>query len=221
MPQYPGLYANFTVSRFLWYMAVLKDVARDKKGREKRKYLEAHIRGLLEAVELWDVAGRKISALSGGMKQRLGLAQALLGDPDIIILDEPTAGLDPKQRIAIRNLIASVALNKIVLIATHVVSDVEFIASKVLMLKKGEVVSFDSPSGLMRTMEGKVWMYPVPRERLEEMQKTFKVIGLARDEKEGYVLMRVLSEEKPGEEAYAAKPTLEDCYLSVFDEEIV
>ena len=129
MPQYPGLYPNFSVERFLWYMAALK-------GMTKADALE-QIPASLKAVELDDVPRRKIGALSGGMKQRLALAQAVLGDPEILILDEPTAGLDPKQRISIRNYISRIAFDKIVLIATHVVSDVEFIARDVIMLKKG------------------------------------------------------------------------------------
>ena len=117
MPQYPGLYPNFSVERFMWYMAALKGI---KNTEAKRQIPE-----LLSAVELDDVPKRKIGALSGGMKQRLTLAQAVLGNPEILILDEPTAGLDPKQRITIRNYISKISFNKIVLIATHVVSDIE------------------------------------------------------------------------------------------------
>ena len=115
MPQYPGLYPNFTVERFMWYIAALKGM--------KKEDAKTQIAEILHAVELDDVPRRKIGALSGGMKQRLALAQAVLGDPEILILDEPTAGLDPKQRIAIRNLISKIAFNKIVIFATHVVAD--------------------------------------------------------------------------------------------------
>ena len=123
MPQYPGLYSNFTVEQFLWYMASLKDVGAHLKGKEKKKYISNEIEHLLNAVDLLDVSKRKISTLSGGMKQRLALSQAVLGSSKILILDEPTAGLDPKQRISIRNYISQIAFNKIVIIATHVVSD--------------------------------------------------------------------------------------------------
>ena len=133
MPQYPGLYPNFTVERFMWYMAALKGLPREKA--------KADIPAILAAVELDDVPRRKIGALSGGMKQRLALAQAVLGDPEILILDEPTAGLDPKQRIAIRNYIAKIAFDKIVLIATHVVPDIEFIARDIILLKKGVIAA--------------------------------------------------------------------------------
>ena len=126
MPQYPGLYPNFTVERFMWYMAALKGL--DKTAAK------LEIPEILAAVELYDVMTRKIDALSGGMKQRLALAQAVLGNPEILIFDEPTAGLDPNQRITIRNYISKIAFNKIVIIATHVVSDIEFIARNVIML---------------------------------------------------------------------------------------
>ena len=152
MPQYPGLYPNFTVERFMWYMAALKGLPKEKAKKE--------IPEILAAVELDDVPKRKIGALSGGMKQRLTLAQAVLGDPEILILDEPTAGLDPKQRIAIRNYISKIAFNKIVIIATHVVSDIEFIARDIIMLKKGVIVDNAPPHELTKKKEGKVWNVP-------------------------------------------------------------
>ena len=130
MPQYSGMYGNFTLEEFLWYIATLKDVGSDLSEKERKALIKAQIDGVLQAVELSDVSHRRIGTLSGGMKQRLALAQAVLGDPKILILDEPTAGLDPKQRIAVRNYISRIALDKIVIIATHVVSDVEFIAKE-------------------------------------------------------------------------------------------
>ena len=149
MPQYPGLYPNFTIERFMWYMAALKGLSKEKAKED--------IPEILAAVELDDVARRKIGALSGGMKQRLALAQAVLGDPEILILDEPTAGLDPKQRIAVRNYISKIAFNKIVIIATHVVSDIEFIARDIIMLKKGVIVDNAPPYELTSKIDGKVW----------------------------------------------------------------
>ncbi|MBR4204953.1 MAG: ATP-binding cassette domain-containing protein [Clostridia bacterium] len=146
MPQYPGLYPNFSIERFMWYMAALK-------GMTKEVALE-QIPAILKAVELDDVPRHKIGALSGGMKQRLALAQAVLGDPEILILDEPTAGLDPKQRISIRNYISRIAFNKIVLIATHVVPDVEFIARDIIMLKKGVIADNAPPTELLKKIEG-------------------------------------------------------------------
>ena len=208
MPQYPGLYPNFTVERFLWYMAALKGLPREKA--------KADIPAILAAVELDDVPRRKIGALSGGMKQRLALAQAVLGDPEILILDEPTAGLDPKQRISIRNYIARIAFNKIVIIATHVVSDIEFIARDIILLKKGVIVDNAPPHQLTKKIEGKVWNVPCGETDVQRMQDTYRVTNISRDDEHGDVILRILAEEKPKDDAKAVAPTLEDYYLYVF-----
>ena len=210
MPQYPGLYPNFTVERFMWYMAALKGM---KKEEAKKQIPE-----ILAAVELDDVPKRKIGALSGGMKQRLTLAQAVLGDPEILILDEPTAGLDPKQRIAIRNYISKIAFNKIVLIATHVVPDIEFIARDIIMLKKGVIVDNAPPHELTKKIEGKVWNVPCAESDVQPMQDKFRVTNIARDENTGEVLLRVLADEQPTDRSKSVAPTLEDYYLYVFGE---
>lgn len=210
MPQYPGLYPNFTVERFMWYMAALKGM---KKEEAKKQIPE-----ILSAVELDDVPKRKIGALSGGMKQRLTLAQAVLGDPEILILDEPTAGLDPKQRIAIRNYISKIAFNKIVLIATHVVPDIEFIARDIIMLKKGVIVDNAPPHELTKKIEGKVWNVPCVESDVQLMQDKFRVTNIARDESTGEVLLRVLADEQPTDRSKTVAPTLEDYYLYVFGE---
>ena len=212
MPQYPGLYPNFTVERFMWYMAALKGLPKEKAKKE--------IPEILAAVELDDVPKRKIGALSGGMKQRLTLAQAVLGDPEILILDEPTAGLDPKQRIAIRNYISKIAFNKIVIIATHVVSDIEFIARDIIMLKKGVIVDNAPPHELTKKIEGKVWNVPCLESEVQSMQNTFRVTNIARDEESGNVSLRVLSDEKPSEDSKIVTPTLEDYYLYIFGDTI-
>lgn len=212
MPQYPGLYPNFTVERFMWYMAALKGLPKEKAKKD--------IPEILAAVELDDVPKRKIGALSGGMKQRLTLAQAVLGDPEILILDEPTAGLDPKQRIAIRNYISKIAFNKIVIIATHVVSDIEFIARDIIMLKKGVIVDNAPPHELTKKIEGKVWNVPCLESEVQSMQDTIRVTNIARDEESGNVSLRVLSDEKPSEDAKIVTPTLEDYYLYVFGDTI-
>ena len=208
MPQYPGFYPNFTVEQFMWYMAALKGLPKEKAKKD--------IPEILAAVELDDVPRRKIGALSGGMKQRLTLAQAVLGDPEILILDEPTAGLDPKQRIAIRNYISKIAFNKIVIIATHVVSDIEFIARDIIMLKKGVIVDNAPPHELTKKIDGKVWNVPCLESEVQSMQDTFRVTNIARDEESGDVLLRVLSDEKPSEDSKIVSPTLEDYYLYIF-----
>ena len=208
MPQYPGLYPNFTVERFMWYMAALK-------GMDKTS-AKSQIPEILGAVELDDVPRRKIGALSGGMKQRLTLAQAVLGDPEILILDEPTAGLDPKQRIAIRNYISKIAFNKIVVIATHVVSDIEFIARSVVMLKKGVIVDNAPPHELSSRIDGKVWNIPCGESEVQSIQERLRVINIARDDLSGKAIVRVLSDESPRDGALKVAPTLEDYYLYIF-----
>ena len=220
MPQYPGMYPNFSISRFLWYMATLKNVGAHLHGKERRKYVEQEIEGVLQSVELEDVSNRKIGALSGGMKQRLCLAQAVLGNPSVLILDEPTAGLDPKQRIVIRNYISQIALNKIVIIATHVVSDIEYIAKDVIMLRKGVIVDRGTPSALSSKINGRVWSLDVKETEISELSSRFRIVNMAKNETGGEVTLRILSDVKPGENAVLLEPTLEDYYLSVFDEAV-
>lgn len=210
MPQYPGLYPAFRVEEFLWYMASLKGMDRQKAALQ--------IPEVLAAVELSDVAKHKINSLSGGMKQRLALAQATLGDPEVIILDEPTAGLDPKQRISIRNYISSIALQKIVIIATHVVSDVEFIAKEIIMLKKGVIADRDSAQNLIDKVEQKVWRVRCWEKDVAFFSEHLRVTSIAKSE-EDVVELRVISDHKPTEKATPLSPTLEDYYLYVFREE--
>lgn len=223
MPQYPGMYPNFSIERFMWYMATLKDVGAHLKGRAKRQYIKSEIENILKAVELDDIPRRKIGALSGGMKQRLALAQAVLGNPSVLILDEPTAGLDPKQRIAIRNYISRIAFDKIVIIATHVVSDVEFVARDVIMLKKGVIVDNAPPTELVSKIEGKVWNLHAPESEVAHLQQKYRVTNITRDDMTGDVVLRVLSGKDPicnnGKSAASVAPTLEDYYLYVFSDE--
>ena len=213
MPQYPGLYPNFTVERFMWYIAALKGM--------KKEDAITQIAEILHAVELDDVPRRKIGALSGGMKQRLALAQAVLGDPEILILDEPTAGLDPKQRIAIRNFISKIAFNKIVIFATHVVADIEYIARDIIMLKKGIIVDNAPPQELTKKIEGKVWHVPCDESEVTAFQTKWRVINISRDPEKGNVILRILSDDKPTNQAYNVTPTLEDYYLYVFEDIVV
>lgn len=210
MPQYPGMYGNFTAEKFLWYMASLKDI--------KKADAMEQIPKILEEVELSEVAHHKISSFSGGMKQRLALAQAVLGDPKVLVLDEPTAGLDPKQRIAIRNYISRIAFDKIVIFATHVVPDIEYIASEVIMLKKGIIVDNAPASELVSKMEGKVFSVTVKESDVEDFHQKFRVVNMAKGE-DG-VVMRVISDIKPSDNAKAVSPSLEDYYLYVFRDEV-
>lgn len=218
MPQYPGMYPNFTVERFMWYMAALKDVGSHLRGREKKRYVADEIERILNAVELLEASKKRIGALSGGMKQRLALSQAVLGQPKILILDEPTAGLDPKQRISIRNYISQIAFNRLVIIATHAVSDIEYIADEVIMLKKGVVVGHAPPSRLIEQMEGKVWRVPATENDLPRLQRAFQVTNIGRDEQSGELRLRVLSDTAPTDAARPVHPNLEDSYLYLFGE---
>ncbi|MBQ8216094.1 MAG: ATP-binding cassette domain-containing protein [Clostridia bacterium] len=208
MPQYPGMYGNFTAEKFLWYMASLKDIKKEDAMEQIPK--------ILEEVELSDVAHHKISSFSGGMKQRLALAQAVLGDPKVLVLDEPTAGLDPKQRIAIRNYISRIAFDKIVIIATHVVSDIEYIAKQVIMLKKGIVVDSGSPTELIAKMDGRVYSVPLRESEVVDFQSKYRVVNISKNEKG--VVARTISDAKPTEDSLCIAPSLEDYYLFVFGE---
>ena len=209
MPQYPGIYPSFTVEDYLWYMAKLKGMTNEaaRKG----------IPEVLAAVELTESLKTKVGALSGGMKQRLCLASAVLGDPDILILDEPTAGLDPKQRIAVRNYISQIAFNKIVIIATHVVSDIEYIAGNIIILKKGHIHRISPPASLTAEIEGRVWLAEVSENELETLQKTVRVTNISKED--AFVRVRILAEIVPHPSAKNTAPTLEDYYLYVFGEE--
>lgn len=203
LPQYPQFYKNFKVIDFLRYMCVLKDIPKEQ-GEKRAKEL-------LDIVNLSDAANKKIGALSGGMRQRVRIVQAMLNDPDILILDEPTAGLDPQERIRFRNLITKFSENRIVLLATHIVSDVEYIANQVILLKDGQLLKKDSPQALARGIEGKVWDVTVNDETIGDKLKHFKVSNMMRDH-DG-IHLRVIHDEKPVPHAINVPPNLEDVFL--------
>lgn len=207
MPQQQALYPGFTAAQFLGYMSTLR-------GMGKAEASEA-VHRVLRQVELEDVATRKIKTFSGGMKQRLLIAQAILADPDVLVLDEPTAGLDPKQRIAIRNLIASLAERKIVIVSTHVVSDIAGIAKEILLLKQGELISQLPPAELIRQIDGTVWEVSVNKAELLHWQSNYHISNMAYDGN-GFCLRLLSDTEVPG--GRQVKPNLEDVYLSYFGE---
>lgn len=220
MPQQQGFYEDFSPKAFLKYMAEIKGVKKlktvDENGNEIVKTVNQQIDELLEVVNLTNVAYKKIGGFSGGMKQRVLLAQALLGDPKILILDESTAGLDPKERISIRNYIAELSKDKIILFATHVVSDIECIADKVLLLKSGEIIATGTPVELIESMAGKVGEITCTLDEVGELQKEYK-IGNMRQRKNGLAL-RVVGDKLP-EEAVKVEDNidLEDVYLYYFE----
>lgn len=210
MPQQQALYPDFTLTRFLYYMAGLKGISKADAAPQ--------IDELIERVNLSEYSRAKLGSFSGGMRQRALLAQALLGKPKIIILDEPTAGLDPKERIRLRNLIAETAFDKIVVIATHVVQDIEFIAKEVLLLKDGEIVDSGVPTKLCSGINGKVWELLTEQEKLPEIQRKTQVANITHEN--GRICVRVLGENPPETEHRAVSPTLEDLYLYHFGEQI-
>ncbi len=208
MPQQQGMYDSFTGRRFLWYMASLKGI--------KKTVAKERIEKLLQIVNLKSAANRKIGGYSGGMKQRLLIAQALLNDPKILILDEPTAGLDPKERIRIRNFISEIATGKIVILATHVVSDIEFIAKKVMIIKSGKLIQMDTIPNLLSLIQDKVYEVYVPENELSNIQKEYKVSNIIQDQ--FGVCARIVSDVKPhGEKCKIVSPHLEDLYIYLFD----
>lgn len=208
MPQQQQLYDSFTVNHFISYMGTLRGM--NKKEIKKR------MEELFPLLNLNEVRRKKIKELSGGMKQRVLLLQALLDDPQILILDEPTAGLDPKERIRIRNLISDLSGDKIVLIATHVVSDIEFISKEILLMKNGRVVDKDCPEALQKKIAGKVFEIRIVQEELNQVKKEFEISNLFRTE--GEIVVRVISEECPTEYRWTeVSPTLEDVYLYEFE----
>lgn len=209
LPQDFGYYPDFTAYKFMLYMASLKGLSKD--------YGRQYSLELLDKVGLLQVKNKKIRTFSGGMKQRLGIAQAMLNDPKILILDEPTAGLDPKERVRFRNLISSFSQNKIVLLSTHIVSDVEYIAGEIVVMKKGVILHKGSPREILREVEGKVWECSAEPEKVEAMQSRFTV-GNLRNEGDKTVL-RIIAETRPLPDAVPATPNLEDLYLYYFSDE--
>ena len=210
MPQQQALYPTFTPERFLYYVAALRGMS--------KSYARERIDWVLQLLSLEKVRCNPIRTLSGGMKQRLLLAQAVLDDPDILVLDEPTAGLDPRQRIAVRNLIAKIALHKIIILSTHVVPDVEYISKEIILLSEGVVLNQNSASQLSAELEGWVWEVNVSEADLERVYMHGKVCSLNRDD-DG-VKVRLLARDTPPFPCAEVRPNLEDIYLHYFGEDL-
>lgn len=207
LPQNFGYYPDFTAIDFLLYIAALKGL-NEKTARKKSKEL-------LEAVGLSAESKHKIKTFSGGMKQRLGIAQAMLNGPRILILDEPTAGLDPKERVRFRNLISAFAKERIVILSTHIVSDVEFIAEEIIMMKSGQIVHFGKPQEITEEISGQVWECIVSAEKAEKYAATFNTSNL-RNIDGGKTILRIISDRPPMANASQVQPNLEDLYLFYF-----
>jgi len=206
LPQRFGFYKNYTPKQFLDYLGTLK-------GLEK-SILNSKVDELLELVALSDVANKKMGKFSGGMIQRVGIAQAMLNDPKILILDEPTTGLDPKERVRFRNLISSLSQNRVVIFSTHIVSDIESIANKVIMFNDTKLLYNDSSSNICKILEGKVF-------ETSEVDKIGVPYFLLTEKQEnGKSLIRFTSEEKPRCDVKRVAPNLEDVFLHIYKDEV-
>lgn len=210
LPQHVGLYKNFSAEKFLKYIASLKGLS--KMGTEEK------VNEVLDLVGLFEHRKENVGKFSGGMKRRVGIAQALLNDPKILIVDEPTAGLDPKERIRFRNLLSKISTNRIVLLSTHIVLDIEFIAKEVLILKEGRLIKKETPQKLLKGLDAKVWMITVDEAEISSFQSKFKVGNITRLQDQ--FQLRILSDSKPHIDAKNGIPNLEDLYLYYFDEEV-
>jgi ABC-2 type transport system ATP-binding protein len=205
LPQDFGVYPNLSAQEFLEYMAAIKGM----HGGEARK----KISDLLDLVNLREAAHRPLGGYSGGMRQRVGIAQALLNDPQLLIVDEPTVGLDPEERVRFRNLLSDLSGERIVILSTHIVSDVESTAADIAILNKGHLKARAQPGRLLKLMEGSVWEWTASSQELPALKKQFLVSGTLR--RIDGIEVRVVCEEQPCPEAQPVMPNLEDVYLAM------
>jgi ABC-type multidrug transport system ATPase subunit len=203
LPQDFGVYPNLNAIEFLEYLAAVRGLA----GRPARRRIDE----LLEVVNLLEARKRPLGSFSGGMKQRIGIAQALLNDPKLLIVDEPTAGLDPEERVHFRNLLSELAGQRVVILSTHIVSDVEATATQMAVISHGRLVTHTSPEALLKSVAGKVWEWVIPSSALAKVKESF-LLSAATRRSDG-VHVRVVDEESPHPDATPIPPTLEDAYL--------
>lgn len=208
LPQDFGFYPEFSVEDYLFYIASIKGIP--PAVARKR------VKELIIKTGLQKAANKKMKKLSGGMKRRAGIAQATLNNPEILILDEPTAGLDPSERIRFRNLISELAEERLVLLSTHIVSDIEYIASEILLMKDGSIVHRGTAEGLVQSMEANVWKCYAEKAEVPALMKKYKISNLKMEN--GSVQLRIISEEKPLPDAVQEEAVLEDVFLYYFGE---
>lgn len=206
LPQDFGVYPNFTAEQFLLYIARLKGLSKFEAKRQTD--------GLLHMVGLEDKKQKKLKGFSGGQRQRVGIAQALLGDPEILVLDEPTAGLDPEERIRFRGIISDLSQQKLVLLSTHIVSDLEAVANEIILLRKGVVLETEKPSVLLERLNGQVWIVTVPAAEEAAFTKQYACSNVMHTD--GKSVIRLLSESAPRPDAVPTAPNMEDLYLYYF-----
>ena len=204
LPQDFGVYPNLNAHEFLEYLAAVKGI--ETTAAKKR------IGELLDLVNLTEAAKRPLGGYSGGMRQRVGIAQALLNDPQLLIVDEPTAGLDPEERVRFRNLLSELSGERIVILSTHIVSDVEAVATQIAILAHGELLAHDAPEGLLARMSGKVWEAVVPSGELPSLRQRYLINSTAH--RSDGVHARVVAEMAPGLGARPLEASLEDAYLA-------
>ena len=204
LPQDFGVYPNLSAIEFLEYLAAVKGIA--ASAARKR------ISELLELVNLTDAAKRPLGGYSGGMRQRVGIAQALLNDPQLLIVDEPTAGLDPEERVRFRNLLSELSGERVVILSTHIVSDIEAVATSIAILSQGQLLTHGAPEQLLQTVEGKVWELIVPNAELPALRQRFLISSTAH--RPDGVRARIVSQAAPSPGARALEPSLEDVYLA-------
>lgn len=208
LPQEFGFYPDFTVKDYLLYIASLKGIRPMVAGKR--------VKELLAQVGLTKSANKKMRKLSGGMKRRAGIAQAMLNNPKILILDEPTAGLDPKERVRFRNLISELSEDRIVILSTHIVSDVEYIANEIWLMKDGQIMQQGNLDQTLASMQEKVYACEVSQADATKMMKKFKVSNMKAES--GMVNLRIIASEPPIAGASVVEPTLEDVFLYYFGE---
>ena len=206
LPQDFGVYPNFTAEQFLLYIARLKGLSKFEAKRQTD--------GLLHMVGLEDKKQKKLKGFSGGQRQRVGIAQALLGDPEILVLDEPTAGLDPEERIRFRGIISDLSQQKLVLLSTHIVSDLEAVANEIILLRKGVVLEMQKPASLLEQLNGQVWLVTVPAADEAALTKQYTCSNVMHTD--GKSVIRLLSKSAPRPDAVPTAPNMEDLYLYYF-----
>ncbi|WP_078577846.1 ABC transporter ATP-binding protein [Salipaludibacillus agaradhaerens] len=205
LPQYFNIYPQLKGREFLNYVAVMKGI-NDKQERM------TEVSSLLKAVNLENVADRKLKTYSGGMKQRIGIAQALIGNPEVLIVDEPTAGLDPEERVRFRNLLSDISTERAVILSTHIVADIESSCDQLAVLNKGQLMMTGNVTDLIDFAEGKMWEVTV-HEREKHLFKEEQIVATRRAGSD--LFFKILSEEKPSEYATPTNPTLEDGYMAL------